>query len=524
MQDTQTPSLLYPQSTEKQPHLIIEQKDFKTLLGNYLYSREFDTSDYMTDDVQTIVYRQELFHDLLQDPSLAELLQTLLPLLQNMNELYRLRENSHQTEGQLYAIKLIELYLTFIDTAFSGIVRLRESIRSESLSRFAQTVSGIAQGKDYQTLSKNTRVLSHEIARVKCVTVGLNLDATFSPYEFGILALHDEHMQTSGLMDRLLGQHEVGKLTALCPLKNTSKVLGKEEKRFADMAISSVLNRLFKSAIANWEPAVKAFFRQYTKRFLPLIGEIRYILFGVGLLDELQKKGLPLTVPVIKPKEQKAFCVKGLYHPTLALQKSKITHNDISFDTNGMLYLLTGPNSGGKTVFLSAVGICQIFAQLGFPVPAKHAEISPVDRLLVHFATETAGDHGRLEEECEAIKALFGKLTEHSLVLMDEAFSSTSSFEGAHIAFDVLCALSAYACRGIFLTHMHELIPMRNEINSKPLSRSKIDTLTAELGYGETRNYRISRTVPDGKSYAESISERYGLNYEALLKQQGEKL
>lgn len=522
MEDNRTPSLLYPQSTKKQPHLIIEQKDLKTLLGNYLYSREFDVSDCITDDVQTIVYRQELFDDLLREPSLAELLQTLLPLLQNMDELYRLRENSHQTEGQLYAIKLIELYLTFIDTAFSGLLRLRDSIRSQSLLRFAQTVGGIAQGKDYQTLAENTRLLSRGIARVKCVTVGLNLDATFSPYEFGILALHDEPMQTSGLMERLLGQNEAGKLTALCPLKNTSKTLNKEEKRFADMAVSSVLNRLFKSAIADWEPAVKAFFRQHTKQFLPLIDEIKYILFGVSLLEELQSKGLPLTVPAIKPKEQKAFCVKELYHPMLALQKRNITYNDISFDETGMLYLLTGPNSGGKTVFLSSVGICQIFAQLGFPVPATHAEISPVDRLLVHFATKTAGDHGRLEEECLQIKELFCKLTRHSLVLMDEAFSSTSAFEGAHIAFDVLCALSAYACRGVFSTHLHELIPRRHEINKMPRTRSKVDTLTAELGYGETRTYRITRTVPDGKSYAKTISDRYGLDYETLLKHQGE--
>lgn len=522
MTDTQIYSLLYPQSTKKQPHLIIAQNDLKTLLGNYLYSREFDASDCMTDDVQTIVYRQELFDDLLREPSLADLLRTLLPLLQNMDELYRLRENSHQTEGQLYAIKLIELYLTFIDTACQGVTRLRDSIRSKSLSRFAQTVSDIAQSQSYQNLVANTRTLSGEIAEVKCVTVGLNLDATFSPYEFGILSLHNEYMQTSGLMERLRGQSVPNKLTALCPLKNTSKALTKDERRFADMAVSSVINRLFKSTIADWEPAVKAFFRQYTKQFLPLICEIKYILFGVSLLEELQSKGMPLTVPVIKPKEQKTFCVKGLYHPILALQKSKITYNDITFDQNGMIYLLTGPNSGGKTVFLSSVAICQIFAQLGFPVPAKHAEISPVDRLLVHFATKTAGDHGRLEEECLQIKELFCKLTRHSLVLMDEAFSSTSAYEGAHIAFDVVCALSAYACRGIFSTHLHELIPRRHEINEMPRTRSKVDTLTAELGYGKTRTYRITRTVPDGKSYARTISDRYGLDYETLLKQ-GEK-
>ncbi len=520
MTNTQIYSLLEPQE-RKSPHLIITQKDLKTLLGNYLYSRNFDIIDYLTDDITTIVYRQELFADLLHEPMLADLLRSLLPLLENMDELYRLRENSHQTEGQLYAIKLIELYLTFIDTALKGFTCLQESIRSKSLTRFAKGVCDIAQSQDYRNLKTNTRKLSGEIAKVKCVTVGLNLDATFSPCEFGVLALHDEYMQTNGLMERLLGQNETHGLSAICPLKNTSKLLSKEEKRFADMAVSSVLNRLFKNAIADWEPAVKAFFRQHTKHFLPLIGEIRFILFGFDILAELKAKALPLTVPAVKPKEQKAFCVESLYHPTLALQKHKIVPNDLVFDENGRIYLMTGPNSGGKTVFLTAVGICQIFTQLGFPVPAKRAEISPADHLLVHFATKATGEYGRLEEECADVRAIFENLTEHSMVLMDEAFSSTSSFEGAHIALDVLRALSAYACRAIFSTHMHELISMYGEINEQSFSRSRIDTITAELAHGEKRTYRIKRAVPDGKSYAKSISDRYGLDFETLYKQRG---
>lgn len=520
MTNTQIYSLLEPQE-RKTPHLIITPKDCKTLLGNYLHSRAFDTVDFLTDDVPTIIYRQELFADLLREPMLAELLRSLLPLLENMDELYRLRENSHQTEGQLYAIKLIELYLTFIDTALNGITRLQTFICSKSLTRFAKGICAIAQSQDYRNLKTNTRKLSGEIAQVKCVTVGLNLDATFSPCEFGILALHDEYMQTNGLMERLLGQNETHSLSAICPLKNTSKLLNKEEKRFADMAISSVLSRLFKNAISDWEPTVKAFFRQHTKQFLPLIGEIRFILFGFDILAELKDNGLPLTVPVVKPKEQKAFCVESLYHPILALQKHKVVPNNLIFDENGRIYLMTGPNSGGKTVFLTAVGICQIFTQLGFPVPAKRAEISPVDRLLVHFATKTTGERGRLEEECADVRAMFEKLTEYSMVLMDEAFSSTSSFEGAHVASDVLRALSAYACRAVFATHMHELISMYGEINEQSFARSKIDTLTAELAHGEKRTYRITRTVPDGKSYAKSISDRYGLDFETIYKQRG---
>ena len=137
-----------------------------------------------------------------------------------------------------------------------------------------------------------------------------------------------------------------------------------------------------------------------------MIGELKFLLFGVDLLTELRSKGLPLCSPSIAPMEKKIFSVKGLYHPALGVPAKRLVANDLTFDEKGRLYLLTGANSGGKTVFLSSVGICQVFTQLGFPVPAKEAEISPVDRILVHFAGKTAAmDLGRLEEECFAVNS-----------------------------------------------------------------------------------------------------------------------
>lgn len=518
MHDEQGFSLLYPCDAKKPTKIILCRKDCKALFGNYLYHREIDLCDYMTDDVETIVYRQALFADLLTEASAVDLLKKLLPLLENMDELYRLRENSHHTEGHLYSIKLIELYLTFIDTAYGITSRWDEKVCSTALIRFANRIAEIALGESYAALSKNTRCLSHDVTQVKCVTVGMNLNEAFSPYEFGVLGFHKSHMQTAGLMDKLLGQGKYDELSALCPLKNTSKLLNKEEREFANSAIQSVLNRLFKSTIAEWEPAIKSFFRQHTKQFLHLIGEIKFLLFGFSLLEELKNKGLPLATPTIKPKQEKVFATKGLYNPTLNLPPRKVIRNDMIFDQNGMIYLLTGPNSGGKTVFLSAVGICQVYAQLGFPVPATEAMISPVERILVHLSDkECAYASGRLENECQEIKQLFDELPEYSLVLMDEAFSGTSCYEGAYIAFDVIAALSAFGCKGIFSTHIHELIAMRQEINKLPHSISKIDTLSAEIRHGETRTYCIRRTVPDGKSYAKQISDRHGLSYKSLL-------
>ena len=119
---------------------------------------------------------------------------------------------------------------------------------------------------------------------------------------------------------------------------------------------------------------------------------------------------------------------------------------------------------------------------------------------------------------------IFGKVTENSLVLLDESLSSTGSFEGAYIASEVLCGFSMAKCRGIFSTHLHELSSMINDINQKCVlsGGTRIDTLVAGMEEGQ-RSFKITRAKPDGKSYAKDIADKYGISLEHILKRINQK-
>jgi hypothetical protein len=147
------------------------------------------------------------------------LLRELLPLLKNMEELYRLRENSHHTEGQLYAIKLIELYLQFVSTAGDGLRKHGEAIRSRALSGLRERIREIEESAWYMALRENTKALSREITRVKCITVGMNLDETFSPVSFGVLGFHSRPMESGGLMERVAGASCIRRVDGLMLLE-----------------------------------------------------------------------------------------------------------------------------------------------------------------------------------------------------------------------------------------------------------------------------------------------------------------
>ena len=162
--------------------------------------------------------------------------------------------------------------------------------------------------------------------------------------------------------------------------------------------------------------------------------------------------------------------------------------------------------------------------QLGMFVPAKSARISPVDAIYTHFPTgaDDTIDKGRLGEECARLGEIFDSVTKHSLVLLDESFSSTGSYEGSYIASEVLSGLSMVGCRCLFATHLHELAAEIDRINAQSTAQGgvKIDTLVAGIDEGE-RSFKIFRAKPDGKSYARDIALRYGLTYENILKKIG---
>ena len=511
-------SLINPDNYVFESCSLIDADDLKCLAGNYFWSRDFDIAEFITNDIEVIKHRQEIFYDMLTEPRVSNLIKELLPMLETINELYKMRECSHETENHVYSIKLIETYISFVKAIVTKANEFKDSIKSRSLLGFITALNDISESDEFKNLVKNTEKLSHDINTIKSVTVCMNLDPCFNAYEFGILSLNSEPIVSKSLIDRLLSKREEHDFSSLCDLQVTSRHFTKEEKSFVDMAINSAMNKLLKSTIREWEPVIKAFFRKETKKFLPLMKECKYLLFGANLMNELREHGLPLAKPVMKAKEDKSFRIKNLYNPIVALNLKEIVYNDIEFDQNGMIYLLTGPNSGGKSVFMTSVGICQLFAQLGFLVPAKNAEISPVDHIYVNYTNKSDSKKaGRLEEECIKMKNVFSSLTQYGLVLMDETFSSTSSYEGQHIAYDVVAGLASYGCRAMFSTHIHELIPMIQTINDNPNTLSKVDSLIVCIDSDGKRTYKVSRSVSDGKSYAKTISDKYGLSYESII-------
>lgn len=153
----------------------------------------------------------------------------------------------------------------------------------------------------------------------------------------------------------------------------------------------------------------------------------------------------------------------------------------------------------------------QALFQLGLYVPAKSAVISPVNGIYTHFPSSDENNYGkgRLEFECDKLSRILDKVNEDSLLLLDEAFSSTSGQEASYIASEVITALGIIGLRGLFVTHIHDLPMKLEEFNSHKDNKSKIDNLVATMEDTSNgkRSYKLVRTTPDGLSYARDIAK-----------------
>lgn len=527
-------SFIYPDGESKRRHDARESVpdvDEFTLeelgLAEFLRLKSGKLSDFLTTDPAVMEYRIATFDDMLRCPALGELLNRLVPVLNDITELRRLEADSQSSDDYLSSITEIELYVSCVRILHEGLTAVRDELKSPAFTALLALICELAESDYYRELNRKLEELTSRVREIRSVTVGVNLDAQLQPTSAGVLSVNAEPFKSGDVLDKILRLNLKGdRYTCIANLVPFGKRQNENQKMALSIAFHTAINDVYRDSLRSWKKIVQTYVLENTEFLLNLMPEFEFIVRGTQMLRDLQDRGCALTRPVIRPMHERAFAARALYNPCVALKiEGKIVPNDLAFDQNGMIYVLSGPNRGGKSVITCATGIAQVMTQLGMYVAAEEITISPVDGIYTHFPTgaEDTIDKGRLGEECARLSEILDCVTEHSLVLLDESLSSTGSYEASYIAGEVLCGLAHIGCRTLFSTHLHELAADVERINRQSLSSGgvAVDTLVAEMKGEGQRSFRIVRAKPDGKSYARDIAEGYGLTYESILKRLG---
>jgi len=146
--------------------------------------------------------------------------------------------------------------------------------------------------------------------------------------------------------------------------------------------------------------------------------------------------------------------------------------NDLSIGPADRLWLITGPNMGGKSTFLRQAALIAVLAQAGSFVPAAHANVGIVDRLFSRVGASDNLARGRSTFMVEMVEtaAILAQATPQSLVILDEIGRGTSTYDGLAIAWAVVEAMhDEVKCRTLFATHYHELTRLAGRLDALSL-------------------------------------------------------
>ena len=517
----------------------------------------------MTPSADAASFRQEVFADILGLPQLRKQITELFEKLEFMRSFGSMAKKTEEKLGIWYLLhRLDELgdYIKCVEAMMECLSN--ENIKSRGLIRFREYIRDIYEDSCFAQMRKDISELKVSSSQIKSVTLGINVNDRFEAVSMGLISVNSKPFKKSGIVGNFadavssksgikdssdwngdMRYHEVDSASSGKPMaifqkgmgflamnKTGAFVEGKVRNTIVNMPdddqmgsstfyLEKVMNKMVDTLVKRLSDTLSKYVDVAAVNISRLIPEFTYYIRFAEFVEKLMSKGFVMCPAKAVDTNSPSMTAKGFYNLRLALTMQSaddIVYNDLDFDPDHTVYILTGANRGGKTTVTQAVGLLFALAQGGIYVPASSFEFKPVDCIYTHFPADEDKtiDLGRLGEECVRFKQLYADCTGDSLLLLNESFSTTSFEEGYYIARDSVRAILKKQVRTIYNTHMHKLAADVNELNEWSDS-AKASSLVVKSDGGK-RSFKVAVALPEGMSYARDIAQKYGVTYEML--------
>jgi len=449
-------------------------------------------------DIDAIKYRHEIFQDLENNDlfknikSFAQKMHTMRMHLALADKLYY----KYNKEGWL--LDAAEIYCDAVDCLAHDLSLL--VLKSRGLLAFREYLTNYSKSVSFTFLFAETKKLVADLSAIKyCLLIK---DGTVKVRKY------ESEIDYSVEVERTFEKFKQGAVKDYKIKLSTGLGMSHVEAGVLDL-------------VAKLCPDIFLYLNNYCakngdyldKTIAVFDREIQFYIAYLEYLAKVKRAGLKFCYPKISDTSKEVYNYEGFdlaLANKLLTQNSAVVCNDFHLKGKERIFVVSGPNQGGKTTFARTFGQLHYLASIGCPVPGREAELFLFDRLFTHFEREEDIENlrGKLQDDLIRIHDIVSQATPNSIIIMNEIFTSTTVKDAVFLSRKVIQRIIQLDLLCVCVTFIDELA----SISEKTVSM--VSTVVPEDP--ALRTYKILRRPADGLAYAIAIAEKYRLTYDYL--------